>query len=378
MTHARTRTLILGSLALVLLGFVVAQALRDVTPPNLWIELDDRHEVGTTFTLFLSADEPVRYLVRYGEQRYEAVTQDVTLDLTALPGITPVAIDAIDGAGNVTTLTRTVEGIDLTPPEITVQGGRLPGRAFTIDVRPPGGATIDEPGVTIEGRDAPLFAGSDGLFALGATPLTTSAGFVPFDVRWRDALDRDVVRTGSVSYGALPTAVQQLNIPASTLAVITPEGRALENAAIDAARADPYDPPRWTEPFLLPIEGRGTSGFAVPRRYAPGGPVSFHEGEDIAAPVGTPVAATNTGVVRVAGMYPIKGGMVILDHGAGVTSRYYHLSRILVREGEQIPVGAILGEVGSTGLSTGPHLHWEIRVAGHPTNPLDWVGQLRP
>jgi len=376
-TRQRARTLALGALALLLVGFVLAQAFRDVTPPNVWTELEERHETGAPFTLFLSADEPVTYDVTYGEERRTAVAQDVTFEFTAKAGSSPLDVQATDGAGNVTTLTRIIQGVTLAEPTLTVQGGSLPGRAFTVLVSHEAGP-IAEPTLRIDGRDAPLLTAPDGLYALGATPLTTEAGFLPLALSWRDALDRDAARTSAVRYGDLPTAVQELNIPASTLSVITPEGRERENAAIEAARTDPFDPPRWSEPFLLPIEGRGTSGFAIPRRYAPGGPVSFHEGEDIAAPTGTPVAATNTGLVRVAGMYPIKGGMVILDHGAGVTSRYYHLSRILVSEGDEIEVGTILGEVGSTGLSTGPHLHWEIRVAGRPTNPLDWVGRVRP
>jgi murein DD-endopeptidase MepM/ murein hydrolase activator NlpD len=191
-------------------------------------------------------------------------------------------------------------------------------------------------------------------------------------------MDRPGAARRTVAVDRLDAAVQELNIAASTLSVITPEARALEAETLAAAAPDPADPPRWSEPFLLPVEGRGSSGFARARRYAPGGPVSFHEGEDIAAPTGTPIRATNAGVVVVAGPYPIKGGMTVIDHGAGVSSRYYHQSRIDVRVGDVVARGQVIGAVGSTGLSTGPHLHWEMRVAGVASDPLAWVGRMRP
>ena len=82
--------------------------------------------------------------------------------------------------------------------------------------------------------------------------------------------------------------------------------------------------------------------------------------------------------MRVAGFYPIKGGLVVLDHGGGVFSLYFHQSEILVEAGQRVRRGEVVGEVGSTGLSTGPHLHWEMRVAEEPTNPLEWVGKVVP
>ncbi|MEX2500969.1 MAG: M23 family metallopeptidase, partial [Trueperaceae bacterium] len=112
--------------------------------------------------------------------------------------------------------------------------------------------------------------------------------------------------------------------------------------------------------------------------YAPGGRVSFHLGEVIAADTGTPIRASNDGLVVIADVFGIAGGMTVLDHGAGLTSRYYHQSRIDVQEGQIVRRGDVIGAVGSTGLSTGPHLHWEMRVDDVPTDPLAWVGRVRP
>ena len=98
----------------------------------------------------------------------------------------------------------------------------------------------------------------------------------------------------------------------------------------------------------------------------------------MAAPTGTPVRSTNVGTVVLARDLPIKGGTVVVDHGAGVTSRYYHLSAIDVNEGEPVERGQRIGAVGSTGLSTGPHLHFEVRVGSQPTDALVWVDALVP
>ena len=135
---------------------------------------------------------------------------------------------------------------------------------------------------------------------------------------------------------------------------------------------------RWTKEFILPIAGHGTSGFGVPRRYVHGGNVSYHHGEDIGASAGTKIAATNDGTVLAADFYPIKGGFVAIDHGAGVMSFYFHQSKLFVEVGQEVKAGDIIGEVGTTGLSTGPHLHWEMRVHRIATDPMEWVGKILP
>jgi len=106
--------------------------------------------------------------------------------------------------------------------------------------------------------------------------------------------------------------------------------------------------------------------------------VSHHSGLDLASPEGTPIHATNDGTVVLARELPISGNVVAIDHGDGVVSLYFHQSKILVHDGESVKRGDIIGRVGTTGLSTGPHLHWEMRVDGVPTNPLAWVGHTFP
>lgn len=115
-----------------------------------------------------------------------------------------------------------------------------------------------------------------------------------------------------------------------------------------------------------------SSGFGS-RWHPVYGDVRFHAGIDMAAPSGTPVYATASGVILVAGPCGGYGQCVAIDHGSGVVSIYGHLSKVAVLPGRQITSGQELGLVGSTGVSTGPHLHYEIRINGSPVNPRPYL-----
>ncbi|MDW8268706.1 MAG: M23 family metallopeptidase, partial [Anaerolineae bacterium] len=118
---------------------------------------------------------------------------------------------------------------------------------------------------------------------------------------------------------------------------------------------------------------RQTSPYGTKRSYN-GGPVSsFHAGTDWGAPEGTPVWAPAHGTVVLAEMLDVRGGAVIIDHGLGVTSNFWHLSRIDVRPGDRVAPGDVIGLVGTTGLSTAAHLHWELRVGTLAVDPLQWT-----
>ncbi|MDQ7800882.1 MAG: peptidoglycan DD-metalloendopeptidase family protein [Armatimonadota bacterium] len=129
--------------------------------------------------------------------------------------------------------------------------------------------------------------------------------------------------------------------------------------------------PRWRLGFGLawPARGAITSGFGL-RRHPLFGIVRPHHGVDIAAPWGTPVRAAGGGTVVYAGWFGGYGKLVVVDHGGGVATLYGHLSSILVSLGQRVGEGDLVGRVGSTGYSTGPHLHFEIRVNGRPVDPL--------
>jgi murein DD-endopeptidase MepM/ murein hydrolase activator NlpD len=105
---------------------------------------------------------------------------------------------------------------------------------------------------------------------------------------------------------------------------------------------------------------------------------SYHTGHDYGADAGTPILAPNAGTVALAEPLQVRGNVVILDHGLGVFSAFWHLSRIDVEAGQIVSQGEVVGLVGNTGLSTGPHLHWEMRVLGVPVDPVQWTKRTFP
>jgi murein DD-endopeptidase MepM/ murein hydrolase activator NlpD len=120
--------------------------------------------------------------------------------------------------------------------------------------------------------------------------------------------------------------------------------------------------------FSWPVSGTITSPFGW-RPNPFGGSPDFHPGLDIAAPMGTTVTAAAAGTIILAQWYGGYGNFILIDHGGGVATGYGHLSAIYVSVGQQIQRGQAIGAVGSTGHSTGPHLHFEVRIAGKPVDP---------
>jgi murein DD-endopeptidase MepM/ murein hydrolase activator NlpD len=129
-----------------------------------------------------------------------------------------------------------------------------------------------------------------------------------------------------------------------------------------------------TTPSGWPVRGYLTDSFGVRSNPFGGGGVEGHEGQDIAAPFGAPVTATADGMVVYAAARSGYGNVVVIYHGNGLTTRYGHLSQIGVETGQRIRRGDEIGKVGSTGRSTGPHCHYEVRQNGVPHDPMPYIG----
>jgi murein DD-endopeptidase MepM/ murein hydrolase activator NlpD len=124
----------------------------------------------------------------------------------------------------------------------------------------------------------------------------------------------------------------------------------------------------WRSNFVEPVSGKRTGIFGSVR-IMNGQARNPHNGEDIGAPLGAEVAATNDGIVRITVDHIFSGKGVFVDHGLGFYTMYFHLSEILVKDGDLVTAGQIIGKVGATGRATGPHLHWGVKLNGARVNP---------
>ena len=155
---------------------------------------------------------------------------------------------------------------------------------------------------------------------------------------------------------------------------VDPDAAALKRIALEKEKVKTvlagFTPDRfWGAGFLVPVEGTITGAFGS-KRILNGQPRNQHNGEDIAASLGTPVKATNDGVVRMVDDHFFSGKGVILDHGLGLFTMYFHLDTTAVKEGERVKRGDVIGTVGKSGRATGPHLHWGAWLNGSRVNPF--------
>lgn len=126
-------------------------------------------------------------------------------------------------------------------------------------------------------------------------------------------------------------------------------------------------------PSMWPVDGKLESGFGGRRNPFGGTSFEFHEGQDIEASLGTPIVAGAKGIVSFVGWQHGYGRLIIIDHGGGLSTRYGHLSEFDIEQGAEVTRGQFIGRVGSTGRSTGPHLHYEVRINDDPVNPIQYL-----
>jgi murein DD-endopeptidase MepM/ murein hydrolase activator NlpD len=167
---------------------------------------------------------------------------------------------------------------------------------------------------------------------------------------------------------------QQLTLTGDA-AAIDAESIRLERERLVAIWNQATPVPQWDRRFREPIDSflEYSSPYGARRSYNGGPYLSYHEGLDYSAHGGTPVLAPAAGTVVLAERLYVRGGAVILDHGLGVYSGFYHMSEVLAEVGQTVEPGQIVGKVGTTGLSTGNHLHWDMLVAGTWVDPAGWL-----
>lgn len=294
-------------------------------------------------------------------------TPTATVTPTATATVTPTATPT-----STSTPTPTVEPLHLAlnfhPPQVS-QGHTLwievlANRAITVT------GALDE-------RRLFFVPKPGGAWAVVGVPVVAQAGAHPVQLSVADSLGGSVSTTVSVMVAATDFGSEQIHVPPDRVNLLEPEVVREEAQRLEQVFAYLTPQQFWQGTFIWPHAGRVTSPFGIARTYNDGYK-SYHGGIDIAGEAGAPVVASNHGRVALAAPLKVRGNVVILDHGWGVYSGYYHLSEILVSEGQQVAQGEMIGRVGNTGLSTGEHLHWEMRVGGVLVNPLEWTARQVP
>jgi murein DD-endopeptidase MepM/ murein hydrolase activator NlpD len=228
-------------------------------------------------------------------------------------------------------------------------------------------------------RSFPCFETVDPLkwSALIGIDLDTKPGPYVVEVTGLDADGKAVAVDYPITVGPKTFATRRLTVderfvspPTSALARIQKESERVR-ATLDAVSPGRY----WTGPFLVPVPGRPISEFGKRSVYN-GQPRRPHAGTDFAGATGTPIKAPNAGRVVLAADLYYSGNTIILDHGQGLYSYFGHLSAFSAREGDGVAAGTVVGEVGATGLVTGPHLHWSVWLAGTRVDPLSLIEVL--
>lgn len=216
-------------------------------------------------------------------------------------------------------------------------------------------------------------------------PLNAQKGFVILPIDYY-ALPSEIEGQWNTPDGNLSLSVEILKAPYPTEilvvdnAKVSPPPEALERIAQEKAEAEKiyaaYNPIRyWNKPFIRPIESITTSEYGSARTYN-GVLKSYHGGVDFRAKTPLPILASNDGVVVLAKDRYYAGGTVIIDHGEGIYTCYFHFSQLDVKVGDKVIQGQSIGLSGATGRITGPHLHFGVMVHGIQSDPLHFMTQI--
>ena len=234
--------------------------------------------------------------------------------------------------------------------------------------------------VRFQDRSIPLFShpskSHNTYCGLVAIPLPSKPGRTYLTVEWSDAGGSHTRRTPfNVVAGQYLTDV--LTVDPGKVSLSKKDLSRVKREKIEIARVwqAAHDERLWEGVFQLPIQSDVTSSFGNKRMFN-GQLRSFHRGTDFRAAVGKPVAAANSGIVKLAEALFFSGKIVIIDHGTGIFSTYAHLGSIDVKPDQAVAKGQIIGLTGATGRVTGPHLHWGIRVNRTYVDPLQFVSVM--
>ncbi len=249
-----------------------------------------------------------------------------------------------------------------------------PGDAAFVCVEPAdeiASASVTWCGMTV---DLQPLADSNKLAAFISADLSARPGDTPATIRYTTRSGQTQSATVDIAIVSRDFPVQRLSLPESKV-TLSPENlkrHKKEKAAVSKAFSQAARRKLWKNGFHRPVPGPVSTPFGV-RRILNGKPRNPHSGVDFKSAAGDPVRALSAGSVILTGNHFFAGNSVYVDHGMGIVSMYFHLSEIAVTAGQSVASGEIIGRVGSTGRSTGPHLHFGIRIHNRKADPLSFL-----
>lgn len=270
-------------------------------------------------------------------------------------------------------LTPPFEAISLSEPTI------IQGRTLVVRV------TLSEPAAlsgSFEGYPIFFYGNNDGQFwGIIAIHALIRPDIYPIIITATLPDGREVTRFENVTVIEGPYGTENIQLDSTRGQLLDADLIEVEREKLLSVWSQVSLRPKWEGPFWYPVAAdnlRITSNFGTRRQYNDSEELSFHGGTDFGGGIGTPIYAPAAGTVALAERLTVRGNAVLIDHGMGLYSGYWHQSQIVVTEGQEVQQGDLIGYIGDTGLVTGPHLHWEMRLNGIAVEPLQWVQQSIP
>ncbi|MBM4423583.1 MAG: LysM peptidoglycan-binding domain-containing protein [Chloroflexi bacterium] len=325
-------------------------------------------------TVVMANDPLIALAARSGQSPWAlSLVNDLQSPLSAFTGQPIVIPDDSDSAKPLTGLPQPFESLALSPDR-PIQGG-----AVELDVHANGGVTLNGQFGPWLLRFSPDPNDPTRLIALQGIHVFTEPALYPLTLTAAtpDGATTSFEQWVAVASGDYP--FQQLVVGPDQSALLDPNIVGPEREMV-LQTVSTYTPTRqWDGLFVKPVPSeRITTGFGWRRSYNGGPYDSYHDGIDYGSPGGTAIIAPANGTVVFAGPLQVRGNTTIIDHGWGVYTGYWHQYQIYVTVGQVVKQGEAIGEVGSSGLSTGSHLHYTMWVGGNAVNPEEWFTTAFP
>lgn len=323
--------------------------------------------IETEFVQALPGESVVALAARYGQNAALVAELNGLAESTRFFPGQPVKVPAA-ATTSPSIFLGPVTGVEISS---TITQGRT-GRLAVTTRRPLvlNGAWLGQPLVFTS-------AAPDGLrqVALLPVPALQEAGVYDVGLSFTTARGAPVTRTWPAAVDDGGYEFQQIVVSDEKASQMTQEAIRAERDKVVGIWSQINPELYWQGPFLRPIDAQyaTTSGFGTRRNYSVSDIGAFHAGQDFGAPEGALVTSPAGGVVVMAEPMTVRGNAVMIDHGRGIFTGYWHFSEIKVAPGQAVSAGDLIGLVGNTGLSTGAHLHWELRINGIAVDPMQFL-----